>query len=99
MRTASRCRTATQIARRSETFVDAEGRRIDIRSRYEQRERATIIAREDEALALTWYTEDEIVALLRDAGFRDVAVGPPAWQVDDGDAGGRADVSRSARRA
>ena len=37
-----------EIARRSEIFVDVEGRRIDIRSRYEQRERATIMAREDE---------------------------------------------------
>ncbi len=73
----------TKIARRSELFVDAEGRRIDIRSRYEQRERATIVAREDEVLALTWYSEDEIVALLGDAGFSDVAVGPAAWPVDD----------------
>jgi hypothetical protein len=73
----------TQIARRSETFVDAEGRRIDIRSRYEQRERATIVAREDEVLALTWYSENEIVALLGDAGFSGVAVGPAAWPVDD----------------
>jgi SAM-dependent methyltransferase len=73
---------ATSIARRSEIFVDVEGRRIDIRSRYEQRERATIIAREDEALALTWYTEEEIVALLGDAGFSDVTVGPAAWPID-----------------
>lgn len=73
----------TKIARRSEMFVDAEGRRLDVRSRYEQRERATIMAREDEALALTWYTEDEIVALLGDAGYRDVIVGPPAWVVGD----------------
>ena len=55
-------------------FVDVDGRRIDIKSRYEQRERATIAAREDEAIAITWYSEDEIVALLRDAGYRDVAV-------------------------
>ncbi|MCP6769549.1 hypothetical protein NL529_32355, partial [Klebsiella pneumoniae] len=75
---------ATKIAVRSEIFVDAEGRRIDIRSRYEQRERATIIAREDETLPLTWYTEEEIVELLKDAGYRDVAVGPPAWATDEG---------------
>ena len=73
---------ATNIARRSEIFVDVEGRRIEIRSRYEQRERATIIAREDDVLALTWYAEDEIVALLRDAGYRDVILGPAAWPVD-----------------
>ena len=73
----------TKIAHRSETFVDAEGRRLDIRSRYEQRERAMILAREDETLAVTWYTEEEIVALLGDAGYRDVAVGPPAWAVGE----------------
>ena len=68
----------TKIARRSEAFVDVDGRRIDIKSRYEQRERATIAAREDEAIAITWYSEDEIVALLRDAGYRDVAIAEAA---------------------
>ena len=67
-------RDGTRIALRSETFVDAEGRRIDTTSRYERRDGATILAREDETLALTWYTEDELVALVRDAGFADVAV-------------------------
>lgn len=75
----------SKIARRAEVFVDAEGKRIDIHSRYEQRERAAIIAREDETLALTWYGEDEIIALVRDAGYREVSVGPPA-KTDDGDA-------------
>jgi cyclopropane fatty-acyl-phospholipid synthase-like methyltransferase len=68
----------SKLARRAEVFVDAEGRRIDIRSRYEQRERATITAREDETLAVTWYGEDEIIALVRDAGYLDAAIGPPA---------------------
>ena len=72
---------ATKIARRSEVFVDVEGRRIDILSRYEQRERATIMAREDETLAVTWYSEEEIVTLLRDAGYGDVTIGAPAWAV------------------
>jgi hypothetical protein len=70
---------ATTIARRSEVFVDVEGRRIDMRSRYEQRERATILSREDETSAVNWYSEEEIVALLQDAGYRDVAIGAPAW--------------------
>lgn len=87
---------ATKIALRSEIVVDAEGRRIDIRSRYEQRERATIIAREDETLALTWYGEEEIVALLRDAGYRDVAVGPPARPVGDAAPAGERRFSVSA---
>jgi hypothetical protein len=71
----------TKLARRAEVSVDAEGKRIDIRTRYEQRARATITAREDETLALTWYTEDEIVTLLREAGYRDVAFGAPASPV------------------
>jgi len=71
-------RDGTKIARRAEVFVDAEGKRIDIHSRYEQRERASIIAREDETFALTWYSEDEILELLREAGYREVSVGPPA---------------------
>ncbi len=85
------------IARRSEIFVDAEGRRIDIRSRYEQRERATILAREDEVLAVTWYSEDEIIALLRDAGYRDIAIGPAAWPVGDDAPEGERRFSVSAR--
>jgi len=79
----------TTIAHRSETFVDVEGRRIDVRSRYERRERAKILAREDEVLAVTWYSEEEIVALLGEAGYRDVGVGPPAWPAGDDPAGGR----------
>ena len=73
----------TKIARRSEVFVDVEGKRIDIKSRYEQRERATITSREDESLPVTWYSEDEIVALLRGAGYRDVTIGDPAWGTDE----------------
>ena len=87
----------TKVARRSEVFVDVEGRRIDIRSRYEQRERATITAREDETLAVTWYTEDEIVALVRDAGYRDVTIGEPAWAVDGNTPEGERRFSVSAR--
>ncbi|MBK9676867.1 MAG: hypothetical protein IPO82_17150 [Betaproteobacteria bacterium] len=35
-----------------------------------------ILAREDETLALTWYTEDEATALVADAGFRDIRIEP-----------------------
>lgn len=64
----------TRIALRSETFVDAEGRRIDTKSRYERRSGATILAREDETLAVTWYAEEEIVELVNSAGYGDVEV-------------------------
>lgn len=87
----------TKVARRSEIFVDVEGRRIDIKSRYEQRERATITTREDETLAVTWYSEDEIVALLRESGYRDVAIGEPAWAVDEKTPQGERRFSVSAR--
>lgn len=68
-----------RIAHRSESTIDVEGRRIDIRSRYEKRSGPMILAREDEVLALTWYDEAEAQALLVDAGFRDVRVEPPAF--------------------
>ena len=87
----------SKIARRSEVYVDAEGKRIDIKSRYEQRERATITAREDETLEVTWYSEDEIVALLRDAGYRDVTIGEPACTVGEDAPEGERRFSVSAR--
>ena len=73
-----------QIGLRSETYFDAQMRRIDVRKRYERRERRTITAREDEARALTWYTEEEATTLLRDAGYRDIGIEPAPWQDDDG---------------
>ena len=87
----------TTIAHRSEMFVDAEARCIDIRSRYEQRERTKVLAREDEALALTWYSEEEIVALLGDSGFHAVDIGPPAWPAGDETPDGERRFSVSAR--
>jgi len=72
----------TRIAHRCETFVDAEGRRIDTKSRYERRMGPAILAREDETLAVTWYSEDEIVALLGEAGYHDIRVEPPAFTPD-----------------
>jgi SAM-dependent methyltransferase len=73
----------TRIAHRSETFVDTAGRRIDTKSRYERRMGPAILAREDETLAVTWYSEDEIVALLGEAGYRDIRAEPPAFASDD----------------
>jgi hypothetical protein len=73
-----------QIGLRSETFFDVDMRRIDVRSRYERREKKTITAREDETRALTWYSEDEAMTLLGDAGFRDIRTEPLPWRRDDG---------------
>ena len=68
-----------KIAHRWETHVDVEGRRIDVKSRYEKRSGPMILAREDETLSLTWYSEDEAKALVADAGFRDIRIEPPAF--------------------
>ena len=38
---------------------------------------------------MTWYTEDEITALLKDAGYRDVIIGPPARAAGDAPDGER----------
>ena len=73
-----------RIGLRSETFIDVALRRIDVRSRYERRDRHTITAREDEALALTWYSEDEVLTLLKDAGYRDLGIEPAACPRDGG---------------
>jgi SAM-dependent methyltransferase len=62
----------SQIARRSETVVDTARRRSIVRSRFEQRDRTGVLAREDDVREITWYVEDEIVALVGDAGYHDV---------------------------
>jgi len=72
------------IGLRSETSCDVDLRRIDVRTRYERRDQTTITAREDETWALTWYTEDEAVRLLGDAGYRDIRIEPAAWPREDG---------------
>ena len=56
----------------------------NVTNRYERRDRTAIVAREDETRALTWYTEEEAVTLLVDAGYRDVRIEPAACARDDG---------------
>lgn len=73
-----------QIGLRSETFLNVDRRRIDVKTRYERRDRAAITAREDETRALTWYSEEEAVTLLRDAGYREPWTEPLAWSRDGG---------------
>lgn len=83
-------RTATdadgaQIVWHSETRVDVDGRRVDRSNRFEKREGRDIVAREDERSAMTWYTEDEIIALLRGVDFDRVDVVVPPWNGADGE--------------
>jgi hypothetical protein len=63
-----------RIGLRTETSFDVAQKRIDVVRRYERRDRQAIVAREDETVSLTWYTEEQAVALLEAAGFRDVAI-------------------------
>jgi hypothetical protein len=70
----------SQIARRSETVIEMSRRRSIVRSRFEQRDRGGVLAREDDVREITWYAEDEIAALVRDAGYRDVRVEALSWR-------------------
>lgn len=73
----------SQIMHRCETTADAKRRRIQAASRYERRVAGQIVERDDEQLTLTWYEEDEVLALLRGAGYRDVRIEAPAWRCPD----------------
>ena len=89
VRRSSKCAPPpTRAARRSRgaarTRVDVEGRRVDRSDRFEKREGRTIVAREDDRSAFTWYLEDEIATLLRSVGFTDTGVIAAPWQRDDG---------------
>lgn len=73
-----------QIGLRSETSFNVDRRRIEVKTRYERRERTAITAREDETRTLTWYSEEEALALVGDAGFRDLWTEPLAWTCEGG---------------
>jgi hypothetical protein len=83
-----------RITLRSESTVDTEARLLSMRLRYERRGAGGAVEREDEALAITWYDEDEIAALLGAAGFDQVAIEPPAWCSGARAFGVRASASR-----
>jgi hypothetical protein len=62
----------TQIALRSESTVWADARMWRSENRYAHRRGAARLAEEHETLTLTWYSPDEIAAVVADAGFRGV---------------------------
>jgi hypothetical protein len=62
----------SRIARRSETLIDVAARRSEVHSRFERRRGARVAAREDEICESTWYTEEQAVELVADAGYRDI---------------------------
>jgi hypothetical protein len=71
-----------RIGLRSETSFDLASKRIDVVRRYERRDALAITAREDELISFTWYSEDDAVALLDAAGYRDIEVDPAPWPGD-----------------
>ncbi|MBA3776915.1 MAG: class I SAM-dependent methyltransferase [Casimicrobiaceae bacterium] len=73
----------SQIALRSETTVWADARLSRSENRYAHRRGTERVGEERETLTLTWYPPDEIAALVADAGFHDVTIGPPARAIDD----------------
>lgn len=74
----------SQIALRSESTVWADARIVRTEYRYAHRRGATRLAEEHEKITLTWYAPEEISALLKDAGYRDVATGASPRGGDDG---------------
>jgi hypothetical protein len=67
-----------RITLRTETFVNEDARKLDVRSRFEKRTSSGAIVREDASHARTWYEESDIAALLADAGYADIVIEPSA---------------------
>jgi len=82
----ARLEDGSQIALRSESTAFAEARMVRTEYRYAHRRGATRLAEEHERIALTWYSPDEISALLTEAGFSDATTGVSARGSDDGNA-------------
>ena len=74
----------SQIALRSESTAFADARMVRTEYRYAHRRGATRLAEEHEKITLTWYTPDEISALLAEAGYRDVTTGASPQGGSDG---------------
>ncbi len=66
----------THITLRSESTMNAEARMWRFGHRYSHRRGATLLAEEYEEMALTWYSQEEISAVLVEAGFGNVACEP-----------------------
>ena len=62
----------SRIALRSETSMLGEAHRARIDNRYVHRRGNDLLAEENDALEVTWYSESEIEALLAQVGYRDV---------------------------
>jgi SAM-dependent methyltransferase len=76
----------SQIVLRSETTWTEETRMARAQHRYAHRRGRERIAEEHETIRSTWYAPDEIVEIVRAAGYRDVAIGVAPGIAEDGEA-------------
>ena len=73
----------SHITLRTESTMWAEARMWRFASRYSHRRGAKLLSEEHETLTLTWYSPEDIAALLAEAGFRDVVHGTSPRASDD----------------
>jgi hypothetical protein len=76
----------SQIVLRSETTWTPEVRHVRASHRYTHRHGTQPLGEEHETLASTWYGPDDILELVRCAGFHDAAIGPGAGIDERGEA-------------
>ena len=76
----------TRITLRSESTCVAEERLMRYQNRYVHRRGTLLLAEEHESFTITWYPRDELVDIVRAAGFRDVEIKPSPRGADGGDA-------------
>jgi hypothetical protein len=76
----------SRITARSETTWTTDARLARAQHRYAQRRGVERIAEEHELVSSTWYEPDEILDVVRSAGYRDVALGAAPGVPDNGDA-------------
>jgi Methyltransferase domain len=76
----------SRIALRSETTMYPDAHIARTESRYVHRRGHDLLREESETFALTWYAQDDIVALMQAAGFHDVFVGASPRVVTEGSA-------------
>jgi ubiquinone/menaquinone biosynthesis C-methylase UbiE len=76
----------TQITLRSEATWSSDARLARAVNRYAHRRGSLRLAEEHGTVTSTWYSPNEIVEVVRAAGFRDVTTGPSAVRPEGGDA-------------
>jgi SAM-dependent methyltransferase len=76
----------SRIALRSETTMHPDARLAVSERRYVHRSGPARLAEEHLTRAKTWYSREDALTLVSEAGYRDVSIGPPAQPVDEGEA-------------